>query len=114
VVSRTASGDVAIHDVQIVRPELTELMAVDWRADDELAVAGRRPDRAVAIVSVDGLDLHVLPSNNLTVPLSAIASAPGRPLLVTDRNGLWSFGADEVGTWRQIVVGGASVAGYPG
>lgn len=111
-VARSAAGDVSIRHVQVVRPiGLTELVAVDWRSDDELAVAGRH---TVARVSIDGLDLRPVQTNNLAMPLVAVADSPGRPLLVTDLNGLWSFGPDEVGTWRQLASGAATVAGYPG
>lgn len=114
-VARSASGAVALRNVRLLRPqELTTLLAVDWRAPDQLAVAGRDAHVSVALVSVDGLDLHPLPTNNLTPPLSAIASAPGRPLLVTDQNGLWSFGADDLGSWHQLVGAATPVAGYPG
>jgi Lipoprotein LpqB beta-propeller domain len=106
---------VALRDFQLLRPqELSTLLAVDWRAPDQLAVAGRDAHVTVALVSVDGLDLHPLPTNNLTPPVTAIASSPGRPLLVTDKNGLWSFGADDLGSWRQLVGAATSVAGYPG
>jgi hypothetical protein len=114
-VSRSPSGSVTVRNVRVLRPqELTTLLGVDWRAADQLVVAGRGTDLAVAMVSVDGLDLHPLPTNNLTPPLNAIASAPGRPLLVTDQNGLWTFGADDLGSWRQLTGGATSVAGYPG
>jgi lipoprotein LpqB-like beta-propeller protein/sporulation and spore germination protein len=114
-VARSPSGAVALRDFRLLRSqELTTLLAVDWRAPDQLAVAGRDAHVTVALVSVDGLDLHALPTNNLTPPLTAIASSPGRPLLVTDQNGLWSFGADDLGSWRQLVGAATSVAGYPG
>ena len=115
-VARSPAGAVTVRNVRMLLPtKLTALVAVDWRAADQIAVAGRRPESAVALVSVDGLDLHPLPTNNLTPPLSAIATGPGRPLLVTDQNGLWSFGADDLGSWRQLVGGAASsVAGFPG
>jgi hypothetical protein len=115
-VARSPAGAVSVRNVRMLLPnKLTSLVAVDWRAADQIAVAGRRPDTAVALVSVDGLDLHPLPTNNLTPPLTAIATGPGRPLLVTDQNGLWSFGADDLGSWRQLVGGAASsVAGFPG
>jgi Lipoprotein LpqB beta-propeller domain/Sporulation and spore germination len=115
-VARSPAGAVSVRNVRMLLPnKLTSLVAVDWRAADQIAVAGRRPDTAVALVSVDGLDLHPLPTNNLTAPLTAIATGPGRPLLVTDQNGLWSFGADDLGSWRQLVGGASnSVAGFPG
>lgn len=113
-VSRSPAGAVAVRNVRMLLPnKLTSLTSVDWRAADQIAVAGRRPDAAVSLVSVDGLDLHPLPTNNLTLPLTAIATGPGRPLLVTDQNGLWSFGADDLGSWRQLVGSVTSVAGFP-
>lgn len=115
-VVRSAAGDVSVRNVRMLRSgDLSDLVALSWRASDQIAVVGRRPDRAVEVVMVDGLDWQSLPTNNLTPPLSAVAAAPGRPLLVTDQNGVWSFGADDLGSWRQL-IGGApnSVVGYPG
>jgi hypothetical protein len=114
-VLRSAMGAVTVGDVRVLRPvELNQLNAVAWRSDGRLVVAGRRSEVTVGEVSVDGLDLLPLPSNNLTPPLISVAAAPGRPLLVTDQNGLWSFGMDEVGSWRQVAGGAASIAAYPG
>lgn len=115
-VTRSVADEVAVRNIRLLRAnELTDLVALSWRTADQLAVVGRRADRAVEVVMVDGLDWQTLPTSNLTPPLIAVASAPGRPLLVTDQNGLWSFGADDVGSWRQLVGGTAgSVAGYPG
>jgi hypothetical protein len=111
---RSPGGAVRIGNVRVLRPaELTALTSVAWKADDQLAVAGRRSAVTVGTVSVDGLDLRPLPWTNLTPPLTGIAVAPGRPLLVTDQNGLWSFGMDEVGNWHQIASGASVVAGYP-
>jgi hypothetical protein len=113
-VARSPTGTVIVRNVRVLLPnKLTQLAAVDWRAADQIAVVGRRPDASVCLVSVDGLDLHPLPTNNLTLPLNSIATGPGRPLLVTDQNGLWSFGADDLGSWRQLVGAGTSVAGFP-
>jgi len=115
-VVRSAAGDVAVRNVRMLRSgDLTDLVALSWRTSDQIAVVGRRPDRAVEVVMVDGLDWQSLPTNNLTPPLSAVAAAPGRPLLVTDQNGVWSFGADDLGSWRQLIGGTPnSVVGYPG
>jgi hypothetical protein len=115
-VVRSAAGDVSVRNVRMLRSgDLTDLVALSWRTSDQIAVVGRRPDRAVEVVMVDGLDWQSLPTNNLTPPLSAVAASPGRPLLVTDQNGVWSFGADDLGSWRQLVGGTPnSVVGYPG
>lgn len=115
-VTRSAGGAVAVRNVRLLRKnELTELVALSWRTSDQIAAVGRRADRPVAVVLVDGLDWQSLPTNNLTPPLTAVAAAPGRPLMVTDQNGVWSFGADDLGSWRQLVGGSAgSAVGYPG
>jgi hypothetical protein len=47
--------------------------------------------------------------NNLTPPLTAVAAAPNRPLLVTDQGGVWSFAGGGQDAWRQV-LGGASNA----
>jgi hypothetical protein len=114
-IERPLNGPVAIGSVRALRPaELADLSSVAWQSGDRLAVAGRSISGiAVARVSVDGLDLLPLPPGNLTGPLTSVAAAPGRPLLVTDQKGLWSFGMDDVGSWRQISNGSATVAGYP-
>jgi hypothetical protein len=115
-VVRSAAGEVSVRNVRMLRSgDLSDLVALSWRTSDQIAVVGRRSDRAVEVVMVDGLDWQSLPTNNLTPPLSAVAAAPGRPLLVTDQNGIWSFGADDLGSWRQLVGGTPnSVVGYPG
>jgi hypothetical protein len=112
---RPPNGPVTVGSVQVLRPvELTDLSSVAWQSGDRLVVAGRAGTGfAVARVSVDGLDLLPLPSANLTGPLISVAAAPGRPLLVTDQKGLWTFGMDEVGSWRQIGTGSGTIAGYP-
>lgn len=113
--ARSTDGGAVVRNVRMLHAgQLTNLITVDWRAADQLAVAGRAAQNAVAMVSVDGLDLSPVPTNNLTPPLTSIASSPGRPLLVTDQNGLWSFGADDLGTWRQLYPGAGVLAGYPG
>jgi hypothetical protein len=114
-VQRPAAGVVTIGGLRVLRPvDLTELNTVAWLSDDLLAVAGRKAAVVVGEVSVDGLDLFKLPWANLTPPVTSIAAAPDRPLLVTDQTGLWSHGMDEVGSWQRIGAGSATVAGYPG
>jgi hypothetical protein len=115
-VARSMNGDVTVRNIRMLRAgDLTDLVAVSWRSADQVVVVGRRPDRAVEVVVVDGLDWQSLPTSNLTPPLTGVAAAPGRPLLVTDQNGLWSFGADDLGNWRQVAGAAAtSVAAYPG
>ncbi len=75
----------------------------------------RGGEALVAQVTVDGLVVQPVVSNNLTPPLTAIAAASNRPLWVTDQSGVWSFGGGDQVAWRQV-LGGApdAVPLYPG
>jgi hypothetical protein len=113
---RGPDGAVAVRNVHVLRGgDIRDLVALDWRSADTLVLASRRTDQPVSVISVDGLVWEQLPTTNLTPPLSSIAAAPGRPLLVTDQTGLWIFGGGGLDTWRQL-AGGAPTAAplYPG
>lgn len=115
-VTRSIDGEVAVRNVRRLRPlDLADVVAADWRSGDTIVVTTGRPDRLVAPVSVDGLELQMLPVTNLTPPLGSVAAAPNRPLLVTDGSGVWSFGGGQQDAWRQV-LGGApdAVVAYPG
>lgn len=115
-VTRDVDGEVAVRNVRRLRPaDLTDVVAVDWRASELLVVVTRSPERLVAQVTVDGLQLTSQLVNNLTPPLTAVAAAPNRPLLVTDQSGVWSFAGGQQDAWRSV-LGGAPEAKplYPG
>lgn len=115
-VARSIDGQVTIRNVRVLRPaDLGEVIGVDWRTTDTLVVISRRSDRPVSQVTVDGLGLQSVPPSNLTPPLTAVAAAADRPLLVTDQAGVWSFAGGDLDTWR-LVVGGVpgAVPVYPG
>lgn len=104
-------GEAAIGPLRTLRPaELTEVVAVEWRSAEQLVVAADS-DRPVSLVSADGLNLDQVPGTNLTSPLRAVAAAPGRPLFVTDRTGLWSYSGGDLDAWRQTL--GASTSARP-
>ncbi|HXV92441.1 MAG TPA: LpqB family beta-propeller domain-containing protein [Pseudonocardia sp.] len=105
-VERSIDGEVVLRNLRRLRPaDLGEVVAVDWKSADTLAVVSRFVDRPVSQVSVDGLDLTPVSPSNLTPPLTSVAAAPSRPLLVTDQNGVWSFAGGETDTWRQVLGG---------
>ncbi|MBA3906634.1 MAG: GerMN domain-containing protein [Pseudonocardiales bacterium] len=115
-VARSIDGEVAIRDVRRLRSaDITEAVAADWRSSDTIVAITAGIDAVVAQVSVDGLTLSPVLGNNLTPPLTAVAAAPNRPLLVADQGGVWSFAGDGQDAWRQV-LGGASnaVPVYPG
>ncbi len=116
-VARTIDGEVAIRNVRRLRPDDLgagrggglALHRVDRRDHPQPRDAGRtghrrrprRPAGAWATTSPP--------------PLTAIAAAANRPLLVTDQTGVWSFGGGDQVAWRQV-LGGApdAVPLYPG
>ena len=115
-VARGLDGEVAIRNVRRLRPvDLGEVVAADWRAGDSVVAITRSSEMLVGQVSVDGLGLQSVLGNNLTPPLTAIAAASNRALLVTDQSGVWSFGGGDQAAWRQV-LGGAidAVPLYPG
>jgi len=115
-VARAADGSVTLRGARVLRPgDLGDVVAVDWRSTDTLVVASARSDRAVSLVSVDGLALDTVSGSNLTPPLRAVAASPNLPLLVADQGGVWSFSGGDLDTWR-LVAGGMpdAVPFYPG
>jgi hypothetical protein len=99
-----------------LRPDdLGEVVAADWRSGDSIVTISHSGEALVAQVTVDGLVVQPVVSNNLTPPLTAIAAASNRPLWVTDQSGVWSFGGGDQVAWRQV-LGGApdAVPLYPG
>ncbi len=115
-VARSIDGEVAIRDVRRLRSsDITQAVAADWRSGETIVAISGGVDTLVAQVSVDGLTLAPVLGNNLTPPLTAVAAAPNRPLLVTDQGGVWSFAGGGQDAWRQV-LGGASnaVPVYPG
>lgn len=115
-VARSIDGEVAVRNIRRLRPaDLGEVTAADWRSTETLVVITQGPAAQVVQVSVDGLTVSPVLGNNLTPPLTAIAAAPNRALLVTDQGGVWSFSGGEQDAWRQVVGGGpAAVPVYPG
>ncbi|MEQ3550740.1 LpqB family beta-propeller domain-containing protein [Pseudonocardia nematodicida] len=106
-----ADGEVALGPLRELRPnELDDVVAVDWRSSERLVVA-TDSERPVSLVTVDGLVLDQMPGTNLTSPLRAVSAAPGRPIFVTDRTGLWSFSDGDLDAWRQTF--GSSNAARP-
>jgi hypothetical protein len=115
-VARSIDGEVAIRNIRRLRPaDLGEVVAADWRSAESIVAITRGPDLLVGQVSVDGLVVVQVLGNNLTPPLTAIAVAANRPLLVTDQSGVWSFAGGDQAAWRQVIGGAADgVPFYPG
>jgi hypothetical protein len=115
-VARTIDGEVAIRNVRRLRSaDLGAVVAADWRSTESIVAITRNPEMLVGQVTVDGLVVQQIVSNNLTTPLTAIAAAANRPLWVTDQTGVWSFGGGDQVAWRQVLAGAPdAVPLYPG
>ena len=115
-VARSIDGEVAIRNIRRLRPaDLGEVVAADWRSPEAVVAITHNPDLLVGQVSVDGLGVLQVLGNNLTPPLTAVAAAANRPLLVTDQAGVWSFAGGDQAAWRQVLGGVPdAVPVYPG
>jgi Lipoprotein LpqB beta-propeller domain/Sporulation and spore germination len=112
----TESGAMSLRHPQVLREGSLPLTAsVDWARPELLVAASAGPSAQVSSVSVDGLTRRELSSTNLTGPLTDIVAAPGRPVLVADATGLWSY-SDTQEVWEPLLggVGAGSVPLYPG
>ncbi len=109
-------GAVSLRHPQVLREgSLPPTASVDWARPELLVVASAGPSPQVSSVSVDGLTVRQLSSTNLTGPLTDIAAAPGREVLVADATGLWVY-SDTQEVWEPLLggIGPDSAPLYPG
>ncbi|WP_433408107.1 LpqB family beta-propeller domain-containing protein [Saccharomonospora azurea] len=91
-VVRNASGATLRAPRVLQEDRLTSVVDVDWIDHDTLVVATSSDRVPVAKVSVDGFQLDQYNTSNLTPPMRSITAAPGRPIVVADKTGLWTAG----------------------
>lgn len=91
-VVRSASGATLRAPRVLQEDRLKSVVDVDWLDHDTLVVATSSDRVPVAKVSVDGFQLDQYNTSNLTPPMRSITAAPGRPIVVADRTGLWTAG----------------------
>ncbi len=110
------SGEVSIRRPRVLRPgTLSSVVSVDWARSDLLMVASADPGPQVAEVSVDGVVYRALSTTNLTAPLTGVVAAPGREVIVSDTNGLWTYSQSQE-VWEPLLggIGPGAVPLYPG
>ncbi|HET9142798.1 LpqB family beta-propeller domain-containing protein [Actinophytocola sp.] len=91
---------VAIRSPRRLREtEVTGVVGVDWLSQQTLVAATSQSSQPVVNISVDGFKLDRYNSANLGSPVSAIAAAPDRGVVVTDRSGMWGA-AEVLQVWR--------------
>ena len=109
------SGVVSLRHPQVLREgNLPPTAGVDWARPELLVVAAAGTSPLVSSVSVDGLTRRQISSTNLTGPLTDIAAAPGRDIVVADATGLWAY-SDTQEVWEPLLggIGPGAVPLYP-
>ncbi|MGH4010183.1 MAG: LpqB family beta-propeller domain-containing protein [Pseudonocardiaceae bacterium] len=110
------SGMVSLRHPQVLREgNLLPTEGVDWARPELLVVASTGLAPQVSSVSVDGLTRRQLSSTNLTGPVTSIAAAPSREIVVADATGLWAY-SDTEEVWEPLLsgIGPGAVPHYPG
>ncbi|MEJ2871195.1 LpqB family beta-propeller domain-containing protein [Actinomycetospora sp. OC33-EN08] len=119
-VVRDPGGGARLGPVRVLRPgpvgeALGGVLDVAWAQTDRLVAVGTAPGLPVQIASVDGLELDSPTTTNLTPPVTAVAAASERPVLVVDQGGLWSLPPTGGDVWSSVPGGAnSSVPSYPG
>jgi hypothetical protein len=99
IVAGSQDGTKVRNPRPLVGPGAAQVADVDWKGPDRVVVATRGKDNPqVYEVTVDGLTWTPYENTNLTGPLTGIAAAVGRPVLVADQGGLW-FARDTSELW---------------
>ncbi|HEV7909295.1 MAG TPA: LpqB family beta-propeller domain-containing protein [Pseudonocardiaceae bacterium] len=93
----------------------SSVLSVDWLSQEVLVVTSSLPGQAISKVYVDGFKVERYGTSNLSLPVSGVAAAPSRPVVVADRNGLWTA-SDIAEVWRgaQFKAEPGAVVFYPG
>jgi Lipoprotein LpqB beta-propeller domain/Sporulation and spore germination len=120
-VVRTPNSDtVAIRAPRLLQPNgLSDVVGVDWLAQDQLVVATSTTTIPVAQLVVDGGPFGFYRYNpaNLNPPMTAVTAASSRPVIAADAGSMWT--SSDVGSvWRpqsnSTGHGSAPVPFYPG
>jgi lipoprotein LpqB-like beta-propeller protein/sporulation and spore germination protein len=109
---------VTVRSPRTLLPEqLHDVADVDWMTADRLAVAtSLQAGDSVFSVQFDGSQSLAYDISNLTLPVRSITAAPGRPLIVTDKESrMWTSSVPGE-AWRSQGVSGFEepLAFYPG
>jgi Lipoprotein LpqB beta-propeller domain/Sporulation and spore germination len=102
---RTSGQGYLFDQVTPVAPSLTGVVAVAWADAAHVAVLARQGTDLVAspwLVGVDGYDVENQGGGGLPQPVSAIAAAPGLPLLVEGPNNVLWQQAAQGGNWTSV------------
>ncbi|MCP2258686.1 Lipoprotein LpqB beta-propeller domain-containing protein [Streptoalloteichus tenebrarius] len=110
-------GEISVRNVRKVLPDvLNTVTSVDWQGPNTVVAASSSNSTPVVRVTVDGREWKLYNASNLTPPVTAVAAAPNRQVVVADSRGLWTT-VDDTEVWRvhdsNIAQAGA-IPFYPG
>lgn len=90
-------------------------VGLDWLNAYTLVAVTGQGSQPVVRIPVDGKQLDGYNSANLTAPITAIAAAPDRPVVVTDNTGMWAASEiTQVWTQHSHGQGPGALPFYPG
>jgi hypothetical protein len=95
------------------RNKVVDVIGLDWRGPDALAVLTDDGNRPVVNMPIDGFTFTPYNGANLAPPITAIAAAPDREVIVTDRSGLLAT-AEVNQIWRSLQQVPGARPFYPG
>lgn len=109
-------GTVRLSQPQVLQGGLlTSVVGVAWQDETTLIAATGSSSLPVVKVPVDGLQEDRYDTANLTLPITGVAAAPRRSVVVADADGLWTT-PDVAEIWRpgKYSAGKGAVPCYPG
>lgn len=116
-VVRGEDSSVALRSPRHLQPAVlgNNVLSLDWLGQDVVVVSTGLATQPIAKVNIDGWKLERYNTSNITVPVSSVTAAPGRPVVAADRTGLWT--ASDIGdVWRssQVKPETGAIVFYPG
>ncbi|RKT85456.1 Sporulation and spore germination [Saccharopolyspora antimicrobica] len=118
VVSAVADRDGAVvleRPTTLPNPQGAQILGLEWRDKESLAVITDSNGFPVYDVSVDGFRWRAYTSANLGQPMKTITVGPGPTVIVADRSSIWS--SPEPGdVWSLLEprIGSSSLPFFPG
>lgn len=109
-------GSVSLFYPRRLQPtNIQQAVGVDWYSQDTLVVATTQGQAPVVSLPIDGLKPDLFDRNNLQLPITAIAAAPDRDVLVTDSAAVSSVpGVGQLWRQHQHGQGPDAIPFYPG
>lgn len=118
VVSAVSDQDGSVvleRPIALPAPQDAQILGLEWRDKESLAVITDSNGYPVYDVSVDGFRWRAYTSANLGQPMKTITVGPGPTVIVADRSSIWSSREpNDVWALLDPRIGSSSLPFYPG